>query len=72
MANIYAPDFDELREQPGFRSRRARIGRQTGSERIGLSLWELPPGEAAYPYQPSGVRRLGLPDKTTSSSSSAR
>jgi uncharacterized cupin superfamily protein len=50
MANISAPDFDELREQPGFRSRRARIGRQTGSERIGLSLWELPPGEAAYPY----------------------
>jgi uncharacterized cupin superfamily protein len=50
MANIYAPDFDELREQPGFRSRRARIGRQTGSKRIGLSLWELPSGEAAYPY----------------------
>lgn len=50
MANIYAPDFDELREQPGFCSRRARIGRQVGSERVGLSLWELPPGEAAYPY----------------------
>jgi len=55
-ANIYTPDFDELREQPGFRSRRARIGRQTGSELIGLSLWELPPGEAAYPWDVSAPR----------------
>ena len=29
---------------------RARLSRQAGSERLGLSLWELPPGEAAYPY----------------------
>jgi uncharacterized cupin superfamily protein len=50
MANIHTPDFDELREHPGFSCRRARIGRQVGSERIGLSLWELPSGEAAYPY----------------------
>ena len=32
------------------RARRARLGRQAGCERLGLSLWELPPGEAAYPY----------------------
>jgi uncharacterized cupin superfamily protein len=48
--NIYAAKFDELREHEGFRSRRARLGRQAGSERVGLSLWELRPGEAAYPY----------------------
>lgn len=29
---------------------RARLSRQAGSDRLGLSLWELPPGEAAYPY----------------------
>ena len=34
----------------GFRARRARIGYQLGTERIGLSQWELPPGEAAYPF----------------------
>jgi uncharacterized cupin superfamily protein len=50
VANIKAPVFDEPREHPGFRCLRARIGRQAGSERLGLSLWELPPGEAAYPY----------------------
>lgn len=26
------------------------MGRQAGCERLGLSLWEIPPGEAAYPY----------------------
>ncbi len=50
MANINDPDFDELREQDGFFARRARISRQAGSERLGLSLWELPAGQAAYPY----------------------
>jgi uncharacterized cupin superfamily protein len=50
MPNINDPLFDEPREHPGFRCRRARLSRQAGSERLGLSLWELPPGEAAYPY----------------------
>jgi uncharacterized cupin superfamily protein len=50
MPNINEPVFDEPREHPGFRCQRARLSRQAGSERLGLSLWELPPGEAAYPY----------------------
>jgi uncharacterized cupin superfamily protein len=49
-ASIAAPVFDELREHPGFECRRARLGRQVDSEKLGLSLWELPPGQAAYPY----------------------
>ncbi len=50
MVNIERPDFDEPRDQEGFRARRARIGRQAGAVKLGASLWELPPGEAAYPY----------------------
>lgn len=50
VTNINDPLFDEPREHPGFRCRRARLSRQAGSERLGLSLWELPAGEAAYPY----------------------
>jgi uncharacterized cupin superfamily protein len=50
VPNLERPDFDEPREQPGFRARRARLGRQAGSERLGASLWEVAPGEAAYPY----------------------
>ena len=50
MPNIHKPDFDEPREREGFRVRRARLGRQLGSRDLGASLWEVPPGEAAYPY----------------------
>src|SRR5216684_792372 len=50
MPNIHEPHFDEPREHPGFVARRARIGRQAGAQRLGLSLWDLPPGQGAYPY----------------------
>jgi uncharacterized cupin superfamily protein len=48
--NVRKPRFDEPRDHDGFRCLRARIGRQAGSERIGASLFAVPPGEAAYPY----------------------
>ena len=48
--NIGNPDFDEPRDHEGFRARRARLSRQAGAERLGLSLWEVLPGQAAYPY----------------------
>jgi uncharacterized cupin superfamily protein len=50
VANINEPDFDEPREREGFRAQRARVSRQAGSERLGLSLWEVSPAQAAYPY----------------------
>jgi uncharacterized cupin superfamily protein len=50
MTSIEQPVFDEPREHPGYTCRRARLGRQAGTEKVGLSLWELPAGEAAYPY----------------------
>jgi uncharacterized cupin superfamily protein len=53
MANVFEPDFDEADDQdvPGFVNRRARVGRQAGSKRLGASLYELPPGEALCPYR---------------------
>ena len=50
MPNINDPLYDEPRDRPGWRARRARLSRQAGSERLGLSIWELPAGQAAYPY----------------------
>ncbi len=51
MTNIEHPDFQDAPGRPeGFRVRRARLGQAAGASRLGASLWELPPGEAAYPY----------------------
>jgi uncharacterized cupin superfamily protein len=50
MANVFHPQFDE--GEPGG-PRRARLGWQAGTARLGVSLYELPPGErrGAYHYQ---------------------
>jgi uncharacterized cupin superfamily protein len=46
-----SPNFDEPRlEKDGFHAMRARLGRQAGSVKTGLSLFEVSPGQAAYPY----------------------
>jgi uncharacterized cupin superfamily protein len=50
MASVNNPEFDERRAGRGFESMRARLGTQAGAEKLGLSLWEVPPGIAAYPY----------------------
>jgi hypothetical protein len=44
MTNISDSRFDEPREHSGFRCLRARLSRQAGSDRLGLSLRDLPPG----------------------------
>lgn len=49
MSNLFEPDFEESSEQPGFSWQRALLGRQAGAERLGASLFALPPGEAAFP-----------------------
>jgi uncharacterized cupin superfamily protein len=48
--NVFEPEFDEPRDRRGFACRRARVGRQAGAQRLGASVWEIPPGQAAYPY----------------------
>jgi uncharacterized cupin superfamily protein len=49
MANVYEPDWDAGRDEPPFRWRRARLGRQAGARDLGASLFELPPGAASFP-----------------------
>jgi uncharacterized cupin superfamily protein len=49
MPNLYNPDWDAERDEPPFRWRRARIGRQAGARDLGASLFELPPGAASFP-----------------------
>jgi uncharacterized cupin superfamily protein len=49
MANVFDPDFDIERDDGEYRWRRAKLGAQAGSERLGLSLFELAPGAATFP-----------------------
>jgi uncharacterized cupin superfamily protein len=49
MANVYEPDWDAERDEPPYRWRRSRIGRQTGARQLGASLFEVPPGAATFP-----------------------
>jgi uncharacterized cupin superfamily protein len=49
MANLHEPDWDAQQDTPPFSWRRARLGRQAGSERLGASLFELAPGCATFP-----------------------
>ncbi len=75
MPNINRPAFEPGERPDGFKSRRARIGYELGTELVGCSLWELPAGEAAYPYHfhyadeelaivLSGTPELRTPDGT--------
>jgi uncharacterized cupin superfamily protein len=50
MVSVFESEFDSEQDRPGFTYRRARIGRQAGAERLGASLYELPPGQASFPY----------------------
>ena len=50
MANVFEPEFDAGAETPGATYRRARVGRQAGAERLGASVYELPPGQVSFPY----------------------
>jgi uncharacterized cupin superfamily protein len=49
VANLFEPEFDQSSEQDGFAWKRAALGRQAGGERLGASVFELPPGEATFP-----------------------
>ncbi len=50
-ANIAAPEFKHFPEFPdGFRPGIVRLGRLVGAESTGMSVYELPPGQAIGPY----------------------
>jgi uncharacterized cupin superfamily protein len=49
MPNLFEPDWDAERDEPPFRWRRARLGRQAGARDLGASLFEVEPGCATFP-----------------------
>jgi uncharacterized cupin superfamily protein len=49
MPNIYDPHFDAERDEPPYRWRRSRLGRQAGAKDLGASLFEIEPGAETFP-----------------------
>jgi uncharacterized cupin superfamily protein len=49
VPNIYEPEFDVAQDNPPYTWQRARLGRQAGSEQLGASLFEVPPGGETFP-----------------------
>jgi uncharacterized cupin superfamily protein len=49
MANIYEPEFDVERDEPPYTWSRARLGRAAGAQRLGASLFRVPPGSTTFP-----------------------
>ncbi|MFL5892672.1 MAG: cupin domain-containing protein [Solirubrobacterales bacterium] len=50
MPNVFSPDFDSDQDRPGFTYRRAKLAQQAGAQNLGVSLYEIPPGQATFPY----------------------
>lgn len=48
-ANVFDPHWDAEQDKPPFTWRRSRVGRQAGSDKLGASLFEVPPGASSFP-----------------------
>jgi uncharacterized cupin superfamily protein len=49
--NLSSLEFQYVQDDPeGFRSGQARLGPDLGARRTGVSVYELPPGQAVCPY----------------------
>src|SRR6185436_10535381 len=61
-ANLAAIECEPRPRLPhGFRRSSTRIGAALGAERTGLSVYELPPGEAVSPYHYANPGKAWLP-----------
>src|SRR5687767_7721080 len=47
--SLFADEWDERRTRPGYTWARRGLRRPLGTELLGASLYELPPGEATFP-----------------------
>ena len=51
MANIFEPQLEDASDRPeGWRWRYERFGPKIGAEKLGMSMYELPPGQKSFPY----------------------
>jgi uncharacterized cupin superfamily protein len=54
MTNVFEPEFEthvDPKQWPtGYEGRYAKVGKDAGAERLGASLYEVPPGNSLCPY----------------------
>lgn len=50
MTNVFGDEWDAEQADPGFSWRRMRLGARLGGEKLGASVFELPPGQRSFPY----------------------
>jgi uncharacterized cupin superfamily protein len=50
VSNVFGDEWDSEQSDPGFSWKRMRLGARLGAEKLGASLYELPPGERSFPY----------------------
>jgi uncharacterized cupin superfamily protein len=51
MAGIFDPDFEPPDDSPdGYQGMYAAIGRQASAQRLGATLYEIPPQQSSCPY----------------------
>jgi uncharacterized cupin superfamily protein len=48
--NLFGDEWDGGRDRPGWTWKRLGVGDRLEAEKIGASLYELPPGERTFPY----------------------
>ncbi len=49
-ANVHEPEWDAEMDRAPYRWQRSLLGRRAGSERLGASLFDVPPGGATFPF----------------------
>ena len=49
-ANMHEPEWDAEMDRGPYRWQRSLLGRRAGSERLGASLFDIPPGAATFPF----------------------
>jgi len=50
VTNVFGDEWDVEQTEPGFSWKRMRLGVRLGAEKLGASLYELPPGQRSFPY----------------------
>jgi uncharacterized cupin superfamily protein len=50
MENVFSDAFDLGSDQPGFSWNRIQLARRLGGDKLGASVFELPPGQRSFPY----------------------